>query len=57
VVDNVVIGSEVIAASAADTGTSCIAHRVSDKAQVMPAAAVEGITGIATPIEVQSAKF
>jgi len=57
VVDDVVIGSEVIAVSAADTRTSRIADRVSNKAQVMAAAAEEGVTGVATPIQIQSAKF
>jgi len=57
VVDEVVIGGEVVAVDGSDTGAAGIGDGVGDEAKVVRAAAEEAIGGIGIAVEVEAAEF
>jgi len=57
VVDEVVVGGEVVAVAGADAGGAGIAHGIVDKAEVVGALAPESVAGIAVAIEVEAAEL
>ena len=57
VIDEVVVGGEVIALDGSDAGAAGVGDGVVDKANVVRAAAEETVGGVALAIEVKAAKF
>ncbi len=57
VVDEVVIGGEVIAVARGDAGAAGIVQGVGDEAEVMSTAAPESVAGVALAIQVEAAEF
>jgi len=57
VVDEVVIGGEVIAVDGGDAGTAGVGDGVGEKAEVMGAAAEEAVGGVAIAVQVEALEF
>ena len=57
VVDEVVVGGEVIAVDGSDAGTAGVGDGVGDETKVMGAAAKEAVGGVGIAIEVEAAEF
>jgi len=57
VVDEVVIGGEVVAVDGSDTGAAGIGDGVGDEAEVVGAAAEEAVGGVGIAVKVEAAEF
>ena len=56
-VDEVVIGGEVVAVDGSDTGAAGIGDGVGDEAEVVGAAAEKAVSGVGIAVEVKAAEF
>src|SRR6202008_3756259 len=57
VIDEIVIGSEIVAIEGSDSGTSCITDRFANESEMVRAAAEESVGGVGLAVKIQATEF